>query len=145
MDESAVNKSLSMLHDKQDAQTESLNDVKVELAKQQTLLGVYSKESEKTAVQLSNINEKLQEYNHQLKVHIEGVQEIKKQNALIRQEIAIKDQQLQLQLKPLEARLAEVEKPFKWMSLSKQGIVKISVVCGAIAGIIGLLKALGLF
>lgn len=133
----SLENSLLLLHEKQDEQTQSLHEMKTELATQKVILDIYTKQQEQITTQLTSVNERLTEYNHQLKVHIQGVQELKIQNQLIRDEISIKD-------KEWSSRLEIAEKPIKWAEHTATTIKWIGVAATAIGSIGGILKLIGL-
>lgn len=136
-----INKSLNSLHDKQDCQTEAINEMKSELTTQKVLLDVYTRQQEKIADQLTivdkKLDEKLTEYNYQLRIHIQGVQELKTQNELIRTEIDQRD-------KEWGSRLEIAEKPIKWIHMTGVVVKWVGAIAAAIASIYGFLKLFGL-
>jgi len=93
----------------------------------------YQKEVEHV---LREINEKLIEYNMQLKIHIAGVNSIKEQNQLIRQENEQRD-------KMLDSRLEIAERPIKWVEGTGVLIKWIGVIASVTAALFGALKYLG--
>lgn len=137
-----LNKSLASLHEKQDIQTESLNEMKSDLVTQKILLGVYTKQQDKIADQITavdkKLDEKLSEYNYQLKIHIQGVQELKTQNQLIRTEIEQRD-------KEWSTRLEVAEKPIKWLETTGNMLKWIGGISAALASLYGFLKLLKIF
>lgn len=135
-DNDSIYNSLALLHDKQDEQTENIHQVKTELATQKVILDIYTKQQEQIANQLTSVNERLTEYNHQLKVHIQGVQELKAQNQLIREEISIKE-------KEWSTRIDMAEKPIKWIESTVKVSKWIGAIAAAIASIVGFLKLIG--
>lgn len=136
MDES-LKSSLESLHEKQDQQTEKLTKLEVELATQKTLLDVYSKDQHVTASELAKINERLLEYNHELKLHIAGVQELKAQNSLIREELKLRDTEIKM-------RLDEAEKPIKWVQQTGTVVKWVAGFLTAVTAIYAALKGFGL-
>jgi chromosome segregation ATPase len=136
MDES-VKSSLQSLHEKQDQQTEKLTKLEIDLATQKTILDIYSKDQSATALELSKINQRLLEYNHELKLHIAGVNELKLQNSLIREELKQRDIEIQM-------RLGQAEKPIEWIQQTGTVVKWVAGLLTAVAAIYAALKGFGM-
>jgi hypothetical protein len=132
-----VGRSLDLLHEKQDSQTLALTEVKEELATQKAILSIYTKQQDQINFALTEVNERLSEYNHQLKVHIQGVQELKTQNQLIREENALRE-------KEWSQRLDIAEKPIKWIQTTGVFIKWIGAISAAILSVAALVKFFGI-
>jgi ABC-type multidrug transport system fused ATPase/permease subunit len=105
--------SLAALHVKQDEQTHKLNSLEIAVAKMEIILSVSTKQSdaatENTQTELRRMNDNMSEYNLELREHIAGVNELKEQNRLIREEIKLKDSEI-------NQRLKTAERPIEWIA-----------------------------
>lgn len=80
----------------------------------------------------NKIAERLGEYNSQLALHIAGVNELRKQTAIL------ETTQAKI-IEESDARLARIEKPYVWVEFSGNIIragAKIATICTAIYGLI---------
>lgn len=99
---------LKTILERQDKQLEKLNELSIALAKNESLFhahleqfDAHVKQDEKiydqlvdTTQKISELNEKMGEYNHQLKIHIAGVEELKRTNALLEAKLDTSTQKL---------------------------------------------------
>lgn len=125
-----VRKSLSDLHEKQDAQTEQINAVRIALGKQEVALDSYVKQSDRFAAELQEMNKNMSIYNAELKVHIAGVVELKEQNRLMREEIRQRDFMI-------DNRLKIAEKPIEWARATGKVLAWVGGIATAVTAIGG--------
>lgn len=92
--------------------------------------------------ELADANTKLADYNTQLQIHIQGVQQLKEMNSLLREEIKIFREKTDAEVKEINVRLQEVEVPFKWLSTTSSFAEKAYSVIKFIA-VIALLFGVG--
>lgn len=105
---------LELLHKKQDSQTEKLEDLAISVARQEVQTDNYTKQSDRMAEELREMNKHLSVYNSELRVHIAGVLELKEQNNLIRQQIAQRDVEIREKLEIAERPIIWFETTYKW-------------------------------
>lgn len=153
MAESKVNKTVSKKVDELADKVDSLSDKVVGMAtntiETKVLLSEHLRQDERKQEDMRNlmlgqsaIEKHLAEYNFQLQIHIAGVAELKKANALLQEKI-------DLEKKELVERLDTAELPIKW-ALHFAKIARYSVkiakwitaMVGAIAAIAVLLKVI---
>lgn len=132
-DDKLIVRLLEKIDEKQDLQSEHLTALRIEMSEQKVAFQAHLKQDEGMYKKISNMDEKLGEYNQHLAVHIAGVQELRKMNQALKEEFTNKSKQI-------ETRLEKVEEPTKLLAVSKKVIVKIGEICVALAAIYGLIK-----
>ncbi len=134
-----LKKSLDMLHEKQDSQTEKLNSLTIAVHKQETALEAYIRQSDRMAEELQKMNENMAVYNAELKIHIAGVVELKEQNRLMREENRQRDHLM-------SARIEIAELPIKWIQTTGKIAVWVGGIATALTAVGAMVaKALGMF
>jgi ABC-type multidrug transport system fused ATPase/permease subunit len=98
---------VELLHKKQDAQTEKLNELAISVAKQEVIVDQFAKQADRTSDELSKLNGHMANYNAELRVHIAGVAELKAMHSTMKQDIEERE-------KATNARLEVAEQPAKW-------------------------------
>jgi hypothetical protein len=91
---------------------------------------------------LELINERLDTYNSELSIHIQGVMELRRANQLLQEKIELERRELERKLseekKVLEIRLEGVESPWKWLSQTGN-VLKFIASLSAAGGVIALI------
>lgn len=121
---------LRALNHKQDAQSEALTDIRVSIAKQEAQFEAHTQQDAKMCARLENLDEKLAEYNHQLAIHIEGVNQLKVTNNLLQRA-------LDERTEALDKRVEAIEASDKWYAQTKQRLITLGKIIGAVATIGG--------
>jgi flagellar motor switch protein FliM len=124
---------LEKIDEKQDAQSEHLTALRIDVSEQKAAFEAHLKQDEVMYRKISDMDEKLGEYNKHLAVHIAGVQELRKINQTLKEEFLSSN-------KNIEDRLEKVEEPGKLLTIIKKVVVKIGEISIAIAAIYGLIK-----
>lgn len=95
---------------------------------------------QKIAEELHLTNEKLSEYNSELKIHIAGVGELRRANEIFSEQLDLIRQSLELQKKEFEARFSNLEKPRIWLAQTGSYAKWIGAVTGAGAALFAIFK-----
>jgi chromosome segregation ATPase len=119
---------LRELHEKQDKQTEAIMDIKIAVVKSEVILDSHLKEEEKLAIKIDSMDDRLSEYNKLLSVHIEGVNQLKLTNELLKQDL----DQTKVDI---DERLKKVEEPIQWRKETKTRIYNLAKLITAISTI----------
>lgn len=124
---------LVRLDEKADRNKEDMSEVKERTAKLEATFDQHMKQDEKMQDELSKYNTHLTEYNAELKVHIAGVQELRRANDLSERQQAEK-------MAALAKRIDDVEAPRLFWQKFKKDIIDLSKLIAAGATIAGLIK-----
>lgn len=119
---------LVSLHEKQDSQSQAVSDVRVAQAEQKALFEAHTKQDEEMKKELNCYNSNLQEYNSELKIHVAGVQELKRIGD-------IREKEVNSAIEELAKRTTKLEAPRKFFSQLGNYIMDISKILIALATI----------
>jgi DNA repair exonuclease SbcCD ATPase subunit len=86
---------------------------------------------ERISAGLSNINERLQEYNTSLEIHIAGVNELRKMNEI-----------LSTRVEQEARRVSKLEEPFKWAEKTKKYAIWLAAIATAVTSVTAAIKYL---
>lgn len=84
---------------------------------------------------LSNINDRLVEYNNSLDVHIAGVVELRKMNEIFSKQLEVQIKTFNKQLEVQSQRISKIEEPFNWAEKTKKYIVWLGAIAAAVSAI----------
>ncbi len=127
-----ISLTLESLQDLQINQAKTLNDISIKLATQTSLFDMHVEQDQVAYQQLHNINERLNEYNYQLQIHIAGVKRLEDANEKLLQ---IRDNDKS----HFDKRLQILEEEFKLRDKMLQKFISYTRIIGGISTIIGFL------
>jgi chromosome segregation ATPase len=114
-----LNMILDQIADTQDKQASSIEALKESVIRQEISLETHIDQTRQMNSKISDINDRLSEYNAQLQIHIAGVQQLKEMNTLIREELKQREKELEIKLseahEKINSRLEVAEEPIKWL------------------------------
>ncbi len=124
---------LEKIDEKQDQQSEQLTEIRIQAAEQKSALEAHAKQDEVMYGHLREIDSRLEEYNSQLATHIAGVQELRKMNTILKQDLDDRTDYI-------GKRIDKLEEPRKLVGVAKKIVVEIGAVAVATSAIWAFLK-----
>lgn len=132
-DNDLIVKLLEIINEKQDAQNDKLEKLQISVGEQAALFQAHQKQDEAMYNQLQDVDKKLAEYNHQLELHIAGVEELRRLNDSVKAEA-------KSDISKLETRITKLEVPRKFAGVLKVIFIELGKLAIAGAAIYAFIK-----
>ena len=149
-----IDDKIESVTDKLDKLSEKTSDIDKNLAEHKATFAEHAKQDERIQQDISTIKDEVQstnihiaEYNAQLKIHIAGVDELRRSNDIFSQQLVLLQQGNSIQRiesekrhEMYDARLKVAEQPIQWFVTTGKYLKWITVAGSASAVIAGLVK-----